>query len=113
MQSIGIYRHFLVLSSQPSNLKIFINKPTAAATWPLEIGSGLLESVEVLRVLLRSPPFGDHSRERERERRTAGPSRCMAPVISVCQMCPEKDEENLGTTYARVKMAVVLSSKGD
>ena len=32
----GIYRrHFLVLSSQPSNLKIFINKPTA--TWPLEI----------------------------------------------------------------------------
>lgn len=85
----------MVLSSQPSNLKIFINKPTAAATWPLEIGSGLLESVEVLRVLLRSPPFGDHSRERERERQ-AGPSRCMAPVISVCQMCPEKRGREAG-----------------
>ena len=83
-ESIGIFWFF-----HPNLPTEDFHKQTNRRSRPLEIGSGLLESVEVLRVLLRSPPFGDHSRERERERQ-AGPSRCMAPVISVCQMCPEK-----------------------
>lgn len=112
MQSIGIYRHFLVLSSQPSNLKIFINKPTAVlGRWKSVQGSWnrsrCFECSSVRHPSVTIPVSANAS-DAQQVRRVAWRQSFL------CVKCVQKkDEENLGTTYARVKMAVVLSSKGD
>lgn len=83
---------FLWKLHQPHDFMLFNTPGGLKPSNRLPKLQGLLESVEVLRVLLRSPPLGDHSLERERERQAALLSRCMAPVMSNVR-------RNLGTTW--------------